>query len=791
MNVQGSDFQKIPSSLLLDRNKQIVHYSDSWKTLLDQFHQGHARERFQSVDYFDVLNDMSYDPYTIAVWINELNSVFEEKNTSVSYDVPLAIQNQIHFFRMTAERLYGTSDFLILVNHIPIDPEKQIEYKYNRLFQALEVTSDAVIIFETEKGFIYNNRKFHELFHYHAEHLNRLSEQTSPGDFSYLILNQEDRVRIQRKIQQGTNWEAEVEMINSNGFSFTAYVRTSMIRRVGPGFTGYVVLIRDITSQKNDQEALVFSESRYRTLVEQIPAVIYILSRDSHFVIHYISPQINELTGYTQDDFIRNPALWLKIIHPDDMDHREQSFKIREPSTTEYRIITRDGTLKWIREENSPIRNEATGLMQTQGLIFDISDRKNLEEVLRQKSEEANHANQMKSKFLAAMSHDIRTPMHGVLGITQILKNTELDPMQSELLSLIETSGETLMNLLNDILDFSKIEAGQFQIANSSFGIRHVVRSALGPLHVEAQEKGIQFEIDFDSEIPESVIGDPHRISQILNNIAGNAVNYTDHGGVLVRFLKDETSPVAQASRSSVANPFSGHSFILKIEVIDTGVGIPESHQKEIFSSFYRIENESDRKRGTGLGTTIALQLTELMGGVMTLESPASHPPYEHGGPGSVFTIMLPLGIHDGPVEQDPAMDLKQSPEKHIEELENNMKHILVAEDNPINRTIIETMLKKLGYTVDLVENGRQAVEILKESFFDLVLMDLQMPEMDGYEAVEKIRKELQISIPIYAVTADAYPEDLERAIQMGMNGYITKPYKKEELVDLIENTNS
>ncbi len=521
-------------------------------------------------------------------------------------------------------------------------------------------------------------------------------------------------------------------------------------------------LMARLALQKSEEE-LRLSEEQHRLLFDQNPIPMMIVSPHSIKILAVNGLMISKY-GYSREEFMQMSLLDL---------HRDTDIEdvmlCAEDALDEYHISEWIHVLKDKTEINVEVvskfiefDNESARLIS----IYDITEVKRYQEELIAARSEAEKSKELQSQFLSNMSHEIRTPMNGIVGITRILQNTEMDDEQRRYLNAIQRSSENLMVIINDILDFSKIEAGKIIIEHSRFDLRDLLNSVQEILAVKAVEQDIYLDVNVSDAIPQFVVGDPVRLNQILINLAGNAIKFTNEGGVTIRVSE------TQHSENKVGICF---------EIRDTGIGIAPEQQEHIFQSFAQASASTTRTHGgTGLGLTISRQLIELQDGQLWIESEV--------GKGSTFYVELEYEIarEDRSLEPEPEASCASNT-RILEEL--NGINVLLVEDHPINQMLALKVLGDWDFQVDVAENGRIALDMVGSKAYDLILMDISMPEMDGYDATRAIRSGRfchNPDVPIIAMTASALIGENQKCFRAGMNDYITKPFDPQHLLEKI-----
>lgn len=482
-----------------------------------------------------------------------------------------------------------------------------------------------------------------------------------------------------------------------------------------------------------------------------------------------------------QSDFV-SYDVWSNSVHPDDRNYAETSLQQAVLGHAEYdiefRVIHPDRSIHFIKAYGTVVRDVHGNPQSMIGINFDVTDHKLIEIELAKAKQDAEAATKAKSKFLANMSHELRTPMNGVLGITELLAATNLTEEQQDFVQIIQHSGDTLLAIVNDILNFSKIEAGMMTLEAKEFGLDDVLSSICKLLNKQALDKQIQLDYAIASHLPSKFIGDSTRLHQILLNLIGNAIKFTQNGHVAIA--------IGGQSPNNKTEPYK-----LTFAVRDTGLGIQREYLAELFQAFTQADASISRKYGgTGLGLAITKRLVELMGGTIWAESlghVGGNPPLNwlttSDSQGSTFYFAIAL-FTNSEIHQLPKLDISALP-IDAQMAEKFPLRILLVEDNLFNQKVASLTLNKLGYQTDIANNGLEALNIVQQKSYDLVLMDVQMPEMDGLTATKLIRRNLTYYPWIVAMTANVLPEDRQACFEAGMNDYLSKPFKIQDIVQI------
>ena len=855
-----------------------------------------------------------------AAFATGIRQVMRREAESFAMEYPCHAPHERRWFIGRVTRFHGEGPLRVVVSHDNITERKLAEEasrrSESRLAEAQEVAHIGNWHYDVAARKISWSREVFRLFGLDPD-----GPAPSFEDHAERI-HPDDRERflgvVGQAMQTCQPYEIEYRNVLPDGSSRWLRGRGRARRDSGGKISVLTGTVQDITENKKIEDALKESEARHRDLFENASDLIQSVGLDGQFL--FVNRAWKETLGYTDEEITRLNAF--DVIHPDSRAHCMEIFQElmsgKNVGRLETQFLTKDGRTIVV-EGSTSCRFKDGQPVATRGIFRDITQRKEIEEALQHAKLVADAANRSKSEFLANMSHEIRTPMNGIIGMTELALDTTLTREQRNYLTAVKSSGESLLRIINDILDFSKIEAGKLELCPENFLLRDGLGESLKTIGFRAHEKGLELALHIKSDVADELVGDLGRLRQVVINLVGNAIKFTEHGEVSVTVSRAENEPGAAGAPALTGAP--GRALRLHFCVADTGIGIPREKQGMVFEAFTQADGTITRQYGgTGLGLAISTQLVRLMGGRLWLESEpgcgsrfhftanfavqtapvarltpsdmehllnqpvlvvddnatnrqilteilvkwrmhpvavadaraaleelqraaATRQPYllvllDAKMPGTDgFTLAQQMKVHPEfartlvmmlssadrstdvarcrelgvatylvkPVSQSELLDaILNTLGKHGQpapgtatasgtpELPRARRalRVLLAEDNPINRELAMTLLEKLGHTVVSAHNGRQALSAVAQQPLDLVLMDVQMPEMDGLEAATRIR-ELERGtgrhLPIIALTANAMKGDREQCLAAGMDDHVTKPIRRPELLAAIE----
>ena len=513
---------------------------------------------------------------------------------------------------------------------------------------------------------------------------------------------------------------------------------------------------RDISDKKRAEIALQKSVEKYRGIIANME--LGLIEVDLNDRIVFSNQSFCKMSGYSEEELLGQKASDL-LLDQESKEIIAQKSELRAQNISdayEMLVKTKHGEKKWWLISGAPHFNERGEMVGSIGIHLDISKQKNLEVALKLARDEAEENSKSKEYFLANMSHEIRTPLNAMIGMVRELKRSGLNPAQGSFAKNADVAAKHLLSIINNILDLSKIKAGELHLNETHFSMHQVVKETIGILSSKAKEKDLDLSFQIADDVADVYIGDPLRIRQVLINLIGNSIKFTERG--LVR-LRCKTTQ------------WKDNQACVHIHLMDTGIGMDSDFLENIFEKFTQEDKTSSRKyEGTGLGMTITYELIQLMQGEIQLTS--------EKGRGTDMDIYLPL----------PLGDVRKL-EKEEEALDYTLlqgKRVLLVEDNEMNRLVATNTLSNFGVLTDEAENGLEAIKQLKKDSYDFILMDIQMPLMDGISATKVLRNDLKIQTPIIALTANAFKRQIDQCLEAGMDSYITKPFEEKIFLETI-----
>lgn len=583
-------------------------------------------------------------------------------------------------------------------------------------------------------------------------------EEKSQITFDQLFKNLNDDDSLQDSVK------AQLTGKHKNGHTFPAEI--SLGKGAALGKTFYVAIVRDVTIRLQATQELKKSKQQLSTLISNIPGAVFSVNCVKNWEVEFLSEEIEKITGYPNQRFLnRSISEYSNFIHLKDVTQTKKlllkSIRAKQSFELDYRLIRKDKSVAHVHEKGIAIFSEEGKLLRVDGVIIDVTEKWRTQRELLKSKEAAESANKAKTAFLANMSHEIRTPMNAILGYSQLINNDfKLSDDNRENISIVLSSGERLLNLINDILEISKIEAGHTTLVEIDFDLYAMVNDIIRLLSLKAKIKKINLAAEIDESVPQFAFYDESKIRQILTNLIGNAIKFTETGGVTL-----EVNTTTESNGQ--------HRLTFSIE--DSGCGIAQAEQQKLFERFQQTASGKRAQEGTGLGLAICKQYAELMQGDIFVISEEQM--------GSIFTLNVPF--QEGlPAKAIPSVPTNQILHLHPRHL--GLK-ILIVDDKRNNRHLLEKLLEQTGFTTKSVNNGKEAIEANKDWAPVLILMDMYMPEVDGYEATKAIKASTGRKPPfVVVVTASALEEDREAIMKCGADFFVRKPFKNQDLLALI-----
>jgi PAS domain S-box-containing protein len=686
------------------------------------------------------------------IYVNRLNKILAEK---------IPVKNDL--LRLADGRIFER-DYIpffldgVYKGHLwqysDITIAKKNETDLQRLSAVARANDNGVVFTQPNGKIMWVNQGFLKLSEYEEKDV----IGKSPVElFAGPLTDKETLKRIVYAFESGISFEEEIIHYREDGSWFWGKTKGQAITDEDGNTVNYFAVVEDISPKRHAMDFLKFQEKKYRSIIANMNLGLVEVDIDNN--LQYANSSFCKMSGYRMEELEGKNAMKMMLQGDYEKEIASKNDLRKQGVSDAYEIAVRNkkGELRWWLISGAPRYNDSGELVGSIGIYLDITKQKEIESELVKAMEDAELSAKTKQLFLANMSHEIRTPMNGVLGMAKQLQKTQLTDRQSFFLNTITTSAENLLVILNDILDTSKIEAGKLTLEKIGFKLTDVIRKARLILLQKAEEKGLAIASNIDSTIENVLIGDPYRLNQILLNFLSNAVKFSDKGVIKV---------------SCVAKSLNNNIRTVELCILDEGIGMSEDFLKQMFQNFSQEDVSNTRKYGgTGLGMAISKQLVGLMGGKISVESEKEK--------GTKITIEIPFEI-------GTTNDLEVKHEVIEDTTILKDKKILLVEDNETNRLVATTSLLNFGADIVEVENGEQAIIAIREQKFDLVLMDIQMPVMDGIEATQIIRNDLKMDIPIIALTANAIKGENERYLSLGMNGYISKPFEEVELISMI-----
>lgn len=637
---------------------------------------------------------------------------------------------------------------------------QEIETNEQKLRTITSSIQDAIIMMDHHREILFWNPSAERIFGYKAREVQGkdfLAYIVPPGSYQDFM---NTFTAIKQAGEDGSHGKiVEVECKRKNGDVFHAELMASEVGIKGKSHS--IAVLRDITKKKDE-------ETEKRILLRAVEqSNVGIEISDTKGVIQYVNPKFTEITGFTREEVIGKRTNILKSNFNPEEDYKDLWDTITSGKDWQGELYNRkkNGDLYWDSSLISPIKDHQGMITHFVAIKEDITERKNMEIELLSAKESAEAASRSKGEFLANMSHEIRTPMNAIIGMTELTLGTDLNREQREYLDIVQQASRSLLKLLNDILDFSKVEAGKLVLDPFPFSLRKILGEITKTLAIQANDKNLELVYYIDSEVPDRLTGDASRLRQILVNLIGNSIKFTEEGEIVLKI--------------EILEEGFDDKILLHFVISDTGIGIAENQLTNIFEKFAQADSSTTRKYGgTGLGLAISSKLVELMGGVIWAESPSTFQHFNKKGPGSTFHFTALFQL-DKTADQG-----KKSTQLH--KLQGFP--LLIVDDNETSRRFLQEVLGKYGLKPEVAGSGKKALEILRSKptldYFQMLIIDFRMPEMDGGMLLEIVRRELNIQVPVILLTSGVQKSGLSQFKKFNANAHLLKPVNSQELLE-------
>jgi PAS domain S-box-containing protein len=718
---------------------------------------GYPVSEFVGIYFLDIIRE-DYRPEILQAYTNQLKS----RLGNVYTEFPVIKKDGSIFWVGQNVQLIYKDDNVIGYSAIARDitqrirSQEQLNLVNTRLESIFNNLNLGLLLEDSDRRVILTNAKFCELFNYdiHPDEMVGLDCKAGLEKIiDYFVDGRTQIDKLKKCVEDKVIClKQEVKLSDGRIFEWD-YIPIFVEKK----YIGHLWKYKDITEEMSAQQLLANSEEKYRQIIQNMNLGLLVV--DNFEMIVDVNPSFCDMTGFSREELLGKSAVNV-LLPKEKRGVVDDAINLRKKGISnayEVEVKNKFGEHMWMLISGSPIFDAQKKIVGSIGIHLDITDSKKQFEELTEARQKAESSARSKELFLANMSHEIRTPMNAIVGMAKLLDEAKLSYKHKEYLEAIKSSSENLLVIINDILDFSKIDQGKLVLENSTFSLDSIVHNIMLQFEVKALEKNLSFSSFIDPKINKAFCSDAVRLAQILTNLISNSIKFTNEGEV---FLRCE---LVQENESSQR---------IKFIVSDTGIGIEESKQDVIFESFIQENSTINRKYGgTGLGLSISKQLVGLLGGELIVNSQKDV--------GSSFSFEIEL-------KKAELEELDTVADEIIDNSGLQGCSVLLVEDNKLNQYLATIILEQLEIKVTVANNGDEAIELLLDNDFDLILMDLQMPFLDGLSATKIIRKKMKDSTPIIALTANAILGDREKCIEAGMDDYISKPFNKKELASKI-----